>query len=158
MFQRSKALVAFALLLATIGAAPPPPQPAVPGGNGEPAGPPPPPVYQPMSAPSPTATVDPGVLHAAKTWFAELQSGTVNRSQLAPKMSGSLTDADLAKAKDMIGSLGPPASFVQQQSGSQGGISYAIYLVTFKNGTKYNFFFAIDQQGKVEGLQLGRPQ
>jgi hypothetical protein len=157
MLHRSKSLLAVALFACTVAAAPPPP--SMPGGaNPQPAGPPPPPVYQPMNQPSPTATVDPGMMRQAKTWFAQLQSGTVDRSQLAAKASSSLSDADLAKAKEMIGGLGSPASFAQQQAGSQGGISYAIYLVTFKNGAKYNFFFAVDQQGKVEGLQLGRPQ
>jgi hypothetical protein len=157
MFNRSKTLLGVALFACTVAAAPPPP--AMPGGaNPQPAGPPPPPVSQPVNQPNPNATVDPGMLREAKTWFAALQSGTINRSQLAPKASSSLSDADVAKAKDMIGGLGTPASFVQQQAGSQGGISYAIYLVTFKSGSKYNFFFAIDQQGKVEGLQLGRPQ
>jgi protein involved in temperature-dependent protein secretion len=111
-----------------------------------------------MNQPSPSATVDPGMMRQAKTWFAALQAGTVDRSQLAAKASSSLTDADLAQAKAMIGNLGTPASFAQQQAASQGGISYAIYLVTFKNGTKYDFFFAVDQQGKVEGFKLGRPQ
>lgn len=159
MFDRSKmmlAIVFFACAAAT--------PPGMPGGNPpggaqpQPVGPPPGPVYQPMNQPSPTATVNPGMLREAKTWFAALQAGTVDRSQLAPKASSSLTDADLAQAKAMIGNLGTPTSFSQQQAASQGGISFAIYLVTFKSGAKYDFFFAVDQQGKVEGFKLGRPQ
>jgi hypothetical protein len=159
MFHRSKPMLAL-VLFACVAAAPP----GMPGGTGgtggtqpEPMGPPAP-AYQPMNQPSPTATVDPGMLRQAKTWFAALQSGTVDRSQLAAKASSSLTDADLAQAKAMIGNLGTPASFEQQQAASQGGISFAIYLVTFKSGAKYDFFFAVDQQGKVQGLKLGRPQ
>lgn len=157
MFHHSKPMLA-AVLFACAAAAPP----GMPGSTGgtqpQPMGPEPAPAYQPMNQPSPTATVDPGMLRQAKIWFAALQSGNVDRSQLAPKASSSLTDADLAQAKAMIGNLGTPASFEQQQAASQGGISFAIYLVTFKNGAKYAFFFAIDQQGKVEGLKLGRPQ
>jgi hypothetical protein len=113
---------------------------------------------QPSSQPSAAPTTDPAMLARAKSWFAQLQAGKIDRSQLADKANNTLTDANVSNAASVIGNLGTPVSFVQQQAGSQGNINYAVYLLTFKNGKKINFFFAVDTQGKIEGLQLGQPQ
>jgi hypothetical protein len=107
--------------------------------------------------PNPAATTDPALLARAKTWFSALQHGKVDRSQLATSVYGNMTDASIASAQKMIGGLGPPVSFVQEHAQSQGGISAAIYSVTFKNGEKVDFLFAVDSEGKVEGLSLGTP-
>jgi hypothetical protein len=140
-----------ALLAATIAATPPGVQP--PGGPvPQPGGPP-----QPVSAPTAAATADPAILARAKNWFAQLQAGKIDRSQLATTANAALTDAKIATVSQAISGLGSPATFVQTNAGQQGNISYAIYLLTFGNGTKLNFFFAVDSQGKVEGLQIGQP-
>ena len=156
MFYFLRMILPAALLVGTVAMAPPPP-PAMPNG-GQPgpygAPPPPPPPSQPTAAP----TTDPAMLARAKNWFAQLQSGKIDRSQLATKANGALTDATVTSAQSILGGLGTPVSFVQQQSGSQGSISYAIYLLTFSSGKKLNFFFAVDSAGKVEGLQIGQPQ
>ena len=59
-----------------------------------------------------------------------------------------MTDATIANAQKMIGGLGPPVSFVQQQSSSQGNVSAAIYVVTFKNGEKIDFLFAVTRRAR----------
>src|SRR5512135_2308793 len=99
--------------------------------------------YPPAGAPAPpsaasaTAKPDPAMLGHARHFFNELQAGSVNRSELAPGgASASLNNATISNAQRMIGSLGNPVSFVQQQAGSQGGVSWAVYLVTFKNGQR----------------------
>ncbi len=118
---------------------PPPPEGPPQAGN---------PYAQPYgSRPAATSAPNPQMLAKARRWFSELQSGSVDRSQLASN----------ANAKKMIGGLGKPVSFVQQQAGSQNGMSYAIYLVTFSNGQRVDFLFATDQSGKVTSLGLGTP-
>jgi hypothetical protein len=107
--------------------------------------------------PSPAATTDPALLAKAKSWFVALQHGKIDRSQLASSAYGNMTDASIASAQKMIGSLGPPVSFVQERAQSQDNVSAAIYSVTFKNGQKVDFLFAVDSEGKVEGLSLGTP-
>ena len=97
------------------------------------------------------------MLARAKNWFAALASGKIDRSQLATTANTALTDAKIATVSQAISGLGSPTSFVQTGAGQQGNVSYAIYLLTFANGTKLNFFFAVDSQGKVEGLQIGQP-
>lgn len=106
----------------------------------------------------PSASPDPTLLARAKTTFVQLQSGKLDRSELAAGgPNGNMTDATIANAQKMIGGLGPPVSFVQQQSSSQGNVSAAIYVVTFKNGEKIDFLFAVDAQGKIQGMSLGTP-
>jgi hypothetical protein len=156
MFYFARMLLPAALFVGTVAMTPPGAPPMPNGGQPGPYGAPPPapPASQPTAAP----TTDPAMLARAKSWFGQLQSGKIDRSQLATKANGALTDATVSNAQSILGGLGTPVSFVQQQSGTQGSISYAMYLLTFPNGKKLNFFFAVDSAGKVEGLQIGQPQ
>jgi hypothetical protein len=119
---------------------------------------PPPGELGPPSAAAATARPDPLVLMRAKSWFAALQSGKIDRSELAPGPNANMTEATIENAQRIVGNLGRPVSFVQQQSSTQGGVTAVIYVVTFKNGQKVDFLFAVDDQGKVEGLGLGTPR
>jgi hypothetical protein len=87
-----------------------------------------------------------------------LQSGNVDRSALNAQMNTALTDDKVTAVKTAIGSLGAPTSFVQLRTGTESGYPYAVYQVTFANGTKLNFVFALDAQGKIAGMQLTPPQ
>jgi hypothetical protein len=104
-----------------------------------------------------TAAPNPAMLAKAKKWFAQLQSGHVDRSQLENNANANMSDATISNAQRMIGSLGAPVLFVQQRAGTQSGISYAIYQLTFRNGQKLDFLFALDGEGKVASLGLGSP-
>ncbi|MBV9332799.1 MAG: hypothetical protein JO146_02215 [Candidatus Eremiobacteraeota bacterium] len=120
---------------------------------------PPPGALPPPSAATATAKPDPAMLGRARHFFDELQAGSVNRSELAPGgANASLNNATIANAQHMIGSLGLPMSFVQQQAGSQGGVSWAVYLVTFKNGQSLDFLYGVNSDGKVTTLGLGTPR
>lgn len=111
-------------------------------------------------APNSTATPapNPALLARAKTVFAQLQAGKIDRSQLATNANANFTNATVANAQKMVGSLGKPVSFAQQQATTQGNVSAAIYVVTFKNGQKVDFLFALDSQGKIAGLSLSSPR
>ncbi|HET6275637.1 MAG TPA: hypothetical protein VFE16_06885 [Candidatus Cybelea sp.] len=115
----------------------------------------------PYAQPAPGSTTTPAqskaLLTRAKVWFGELQSGSVDRAQLASNANSNMSDATIANAKQMIGSLGKPVSFVAQRTGSQGGVTYGIFVVTFKNGQTVDFLFALDSTGKVTSLGLGNP-
>jgi hypothetical protein len=117
------------------------------------------PYAQPYQKPPPANNApNPAMLARAKTVFAQLQAGKVDRSQLAPGPNANFTETTIANAQKMVGDLGKPVGFVQQQATTQGGVAAAIYLVTFKNGEKVDFLFAVDSQGKIAGLSLGRPR
>jgi hypothetical protein len=157
MSRTMTTLFAALLLAGTVAAAPPPPPPQGPsGGPVEPNGAPP--MTAPMPASTAVPTADPHMLARAKSWFAMIQAGKIDRSQLNASANEALTDAKVTAAQSAVGSLGTPVSFVQQRAGSQGSINYAIYLLTFQNGQKLSFLFAVDQQGKVAGLQFMQPQ
>jgi hypothetical protein len=153
MTRIASVFLVFALYASTVAAAPPPPPP-MPGQGPGPVGPPP---LGQSDQPAPTATTDPALLSKAKTWFTQLQAGKIDRSALATGPNANMTDASVASAQKMLGGLGPPVSFVQEQAESQGNVDAAIYLVTFKNGQKVDFLFAVDKNGKVAGLSLGTP-
>lgn len=112
--------------------------------------------YQP-SAPETNNAPNSAMMSRAKKIFAELQAGKIDRSQLATGPNASFTDASIAGAQKMIGPLGKPVSFVQQRAMTQGSVHAAVYTVTFKDGRKVDFLFAVDDQGKIAGLSLGTP-
>ena len=96
------------------------------------------------------ASPNPALLRKAKSVFdaaAGRQARPFPTRDRRPNRN--MTDATIANAQKMIGNLGSPVSFVQQQASSQGNVSAAIYVVTFKNGQKIDFLFAVDAQGKV---------
>ncbi|MGB8966893.1 MAG: hypothetical protein WCB99_14750, partial [Candidatus Cybelea sp.] len=99
-----------------------------------------------------TPTPDAAMLARAKTLFTQLQAGKIDRSQLAPGLS--ITDDQVQKVAAQIRGLGAPVSFVQQQAMSQGGVNYAMYLLTFGNATKLDFAFAVNSAGQVAGLRI----
>lgn len=111
--------------------------------------------------PVPGATTTPAqskaLMTRAKIWFGELQTGSVDRGQLASNANSNMSDATIANAKQMVGGLGKPVSFVAQRTGMQGGVTYGIYVVTFQNGQTVDFLFAVDSTGKVTSLGLGTP-
>ena len=111
--------------------------------------------------PAPSSTTTPAqnkaLMARAKVWFGELQTGSIDRGQLASNANSNMSDATIANAKQMVGGLGKPVSFVAQRTGTQGGVTYGIYVVTFQNGQTVDFLFAVDSSGKVTSLGLGTP-
>jgi len=105
------------------------------------------------STPSPAPAANTAMLARAKSVFAQLQAGKVDTSELTPQVSGAASDSQLKAAQASI-ARGNPVSFEQQQSFSQGGYTYAVYLVTFADGSKVDFVFAEDAQGKVAGMRV----
>ena len=91
---------------------------------------------------------------AVRDEFAQVQGGKIDRTTLTTDMNTLLTDDKVAIVKGAIGNLGAPVSFEQQHAGTQGDVHYAIYLVTFANGTKVDFLMGVDGQGKIAALRL----
>lgn len=146
------------LLAGTIAAAHTPPG-STPAGQGTgPVAPPaaPPPMSEPSTG-SPTPAPNPAMIAQAKEVFTQLQGGTIDRTLLEPTMSAALTDDKLSTLKGSIGSLGAPVTFDQQRSGMQGDLTYAMYLLTFKDGTKLQLLDVVNKQGKIAGLKLTPP-
>jgi hypothetical protein len=147
------------LLAGTIAAVHTPPgsMPAGQQGSGPVAPPPPPPPLSEPASSAPTPAPNPAMIAQAKEVFTQLQGGTIDRSLLEPTMSAALTEDKLTTLKGSIGSLGAPVTFDQQRSGMQGDLTYAMYLLTFKDGTKLQLLDVVDKQGKIAGLKLTPP-
>lgn len=102
----------------------------------------------------PTPSPDPVILARSKSLFHGLQTGNVDRSQLASSTSAKLSDDTMKSVEKQIGPLGDPVTFEQQETGKQGGSMLYAYLVTFGNGTKYEFYVGFDANGKVDMIAL----
>jgi len=146
-------LLLLVLVASTIAAAPPSGGPNQQQQQAPPA-PAPPPLAPMPSQTGATPSPDPAMLALAKNEFAQVQSGKIDRTLLSTEMSAALTDDKVATVKSSIGSLGAPVSFEQQRTGTQGDVRYAVYLVTFTNGSKLDFLIGVDGQGKVAGMRL----
>jgi len=144
------ALFASAPLLCAGAQEPPPPEGAPVQGS---------PYGQPGASSAAASNVlNKPLLVKAKSWFAALQRGNIDRSEMESGPSSNQNEATIVNAQKMVGSLGAPVSFVQQREGTQGNITYAIYKVEFHNGQSVYFLFAVDSSGKVASLGLGTPQ
>lgn len=115
--------------------------------------------YSPASNPdsrynTPTPVPDSAMLASATRWFAQLQAGKIDRSQLTPQMNAALSDAQLKNLESSVANLGTPVSFDQQLVFSQAGFTYALYRLTFANGATLGFVFAVDAERKVSGMRL----
>ncbi len=108
----------------------------------------------PILAAAATPAPDSALLSKAKATLAQLQAGKLDRSTLAPSTSGALSDTQVTQVESMLGGLGPPVTFTQQQAMSQGGNSYAVYTVTFQNGARLNYVFSEDSSGQVTGFRF----
>ena len=100
------------------------------------------------------AAVDQSKLALAKEWFARMQTGDIDHSQLSDSGNMSL-DADTVKdISSQVAPLGAPVTFVQQQVGVQNGSTSYAYLLTFKDGTKLSFVMLLDGSGKIAGISV----
>jgi hypothetical protein len=108
----------------------------------------------PILAAAATPAPDSAMLAKAKATLVQLQSGKLDRSRLAPSTSGALSDTQVTQVESLVGGLGPPVNFTQQQAMSQGGNNYAVYTVTFQNGTRLNYVFSEDSSGQVTGFRF----
>ncbi len=112
----------------------------------------------PAASTAPTPTPDPAMVARAKSFFKMLQTGQLDKSQLSAEALTSLTPDKLAAAKAALAPLGDPVTFEQVATGVKGTLSYYVYLLSFGNGAKLNYVFALDAQSKVAGLQVAPAQ
>ncbi len=108
----------------------------------------------PALAAAATPAPDSAMLAKAKATLVQLQSGKLDRSTLAPSTNGALSDTQVTQVESLVGGLGPPVSFTQQQAMSQGGNNFAVYTVTFQNGTRLNYVFSQDSSGQITGFRF----
>ncbi|HEV3090252.1 MAG TPA: hypothetical protein VGX91_02290 [Candidatus Cybelea sp.] len=99
---------------------------------------------------SPTPSPDPALLARAKTAFAGLEQGRVDRSALTASVNAEYNDAMLEQSRSYFGPLGPPVEWEQVKYGMEDGGRYAGYVMTFADGKKFVLLFGIDGHGKID--------
>jgi hypothetical protein len=95
----------------------------------------------PTSSPASAPTEDPAVTRSAKTLYAEIMTGNVDRSHLSADVNSALTDSTLKTLASQLGSLGPPTwQYVKQLKTPLGNVS--IYKLVYPNISLYMTFGA----------------
>jgi len=112
----------------------------------------------PVAVSSPAASaslspVDEKTLERAKSWYQMLQSGTIDRSQLTKDMNDALTPDKVSQISSQLKQLGSPTSFTQDDTSTVQAYTVYHYDVVVTGGTLI-MTFALDQSGKVAGLNL----
>lgn len=87
-----------------------------------------------------------------------LQAGKLDQSQMSSAAIAGITSDKVAQAAAYLKPMGDPVTFEQQATGTQASLKYYVFLVTFGNGSKLNYVFAVDAQGKIAGLQVSPAQ
>jgi hypothetical protein len=108
-------------------------------------------------APAATPTPDPAILARAKTMFAQIQAGKVDRTQLDAEANATIDDATLKRAHTAVQALGTPVTFEQQNVFIRDGVTNYVYLVTFGGAQSLDFGFFLDSAGKVRGMAILPP-
>jgi D-alanyl-D-alanine carboxypeptidase len=108
----------------------------------------------PAASPSPAPSINPQMLARARAIFLGMQSGQLDRTQLAPSALAQLTPALVQRAADRLQKMGTVTGFTFVASRSlmtTQGTGYE-FRAFFSRAQPRNFYVAIDPQGKILGL------
>jgi len=89
----------------------------------------------------------------AKSIFAGLQNGTIDRSLFTSNANFYFSDQALKDFQSSLGPLGAPTGFVQTRTAQRGGMTYRSYRVTFPNQTIRVWTYEMPD-GKLEQYQV----
>ena len=103
-------------------------------------------------APPPRAHVDNTIVARAKEWLQRIADKNIDRTQLTPAFSSTLSDKLVAQSN--FAALGKPLDFVPvaSMSSSDGSTVYE-FLVRFKSGT-FHYKFGLTTDGKIDEILL----
>lgn len=113
----------------------------------------------PASAPAVTKipTINgPSPVDAARTLFAALQQGTVDRQTLSEEYSHFLNRERLRTAATALGPLGAPDTVVQQWRGERGGLEVAVTSFSFGTRRLQGLMYR-SPDGKIEEFLVSEP-
>jgi hypothetical protein len=112
-----------------------------------------------LNAPAAKDVEDPAVTVRAKDALHRVQTGTVDRAQLAEEYNAALTDATLTKAKTQLAALGEPQDFNFEGKAVRGNVTAYVYRVKFPQGPDLDEMIALDDSNKIVRLLFSlRPE
>lgn len=106
------------------------------------------------SANAPVAGENPAITARVKAIFAQLASGSVDRTQFTTQMNQALTPAVLASAKTQFGALGAPLRWTYRGSKASGDQTAYTYRVAFSSGVSFNVYVTVGADGKIAGYDV----
>lgn len=106
-----------------------------------------PPVSHLAPAPPPAPTLR----NRAVEWFARMELGKPDRTQLSPTLSAKLTDGTIARIGSMLRPYGPPQSIRYLGGRMVGTDRVYAYLLSLKT-VDVREMMALDGTGKISGL------
>jgi hypothetical protein len=105
----------------------------------------------------PAATGDDGVSALALQWFAAMQTGQIDRSQLAPDYSAHLTDSTVKETAQYLKDHAYGASPVGTQivrTRTIGEQKFYVVKIVFPRGDAASLLLGLDAAGKITGISL----
>ncbi|HEY1976362.1 MAG TPA: serine hydrolase domain-containing protein [Candidatus Baltobacteraceae bacterium] len=96
---------------------------------------------------------DPAVTARLRSLIAGLESGTLDRSQLTPRLNARFSPKMLAGIKSEIGPLGAPQQLLYVRKVSTAKVTIYTYRGVFAAAT-FNLNLGIDSMGKVSGITM----
>jgi hypothetical protein len=113
---------------------------------------------RPLSPEAPTGARAPkGVEALALHWFAQMRSGAIDRSQLAPEYDAHLTDHAIEQMSRYLrayefGALPLEAHVLQtREAGTQ---RFHVVKIVFPRGDAASLMMGVNAEGKITGISL----
>jgi D-alanyl-D-alanine carboxypeptidase len=97
---------------------------------------------------------DPAVTARAKAVFAQLASGTLDRTQFTTQMNAALTAEAVAGAKAQLSQLGTPSAWTYRGKKTAGALTTYAYRVSFGSGVALTIYMSVGADGKIAGYLL----
>ncbi len=88
----------------------------------------------------------------AHEWFARLQNGEIDRTQLTPAFAATFTEAIAQQTSDRYRAYGTPAVFAAGGKYVRDGVSAYVFVVRWPEGGVLFQFAVDDATGKIAGL------
>jgi hypothetical protein len=103
------------------------------------------------------ALTDKNVESLALQWFAEMQSGRIDRTQLTPEYSAELTPSAVQGMSQYLKEYDysvPPSRAEVVQTRRRGDQAFYVVKLVFPRGDAGSLLFGFNQEGKITGISL----
>jgi hypothetical protein len=97
---------------------------------------------------------NPAIDRLAVTYWNQLGTGTLDKSELTPEFAAGLTPRLLTQIRAGIRLMGKVASFRLTVTGRTSGVPFYGYTLIFANGVRREFYIWVTPAGKIAGSRI----
>jgi membrane-bound lytic murein transglycosylase B len=109
----------------------------------------------PAASASPASADDPATAAAARSFYAQMASGKIDRAHVSDTLNNALPDPLLKTVSQQLTALGPPTwEFLTRKDSPNGAVS--VYKLTYKNPPVLYYYFGRTPAGTVYGAFIGK--